>query len=92
MPILHGQARRLARQTAEERSAWGRSMLAKRGGYAVQQQYQRDGRIGGRHPAHHAARVSASRRKRLKELKRDEEQRARLGLPPKRRYKLLPLN
>ncbi|PSH05052.1 MAG: hypothetical protein CXZ00_02525 [Acidobacteria bacterium] len=45
--ILVGQAKRLASQSKEERSAWGRSMLAKRGGYAVQQRY----RIEGKHPA-----------------------------------------
>ena len=33
--ILIGQAKRLASMSDDERSAWGRSMLAKRGGYAV---------------------------------------------------------
>ena len=41
--ILIGQAKRLAQQSKEERSAWGRSMLAKRGGYAVQQRYRTEG-------------------------------------------------
>ena len=50
--ILVGQAKRLALRSPDERSAWGRSMLAKPGGYALQQKYQCDGRIGDRHPAH----------------------------------------
>ena len=41
--ILVGQAKRLAKKSKEERSAWGRSMLAKRGGYAVQRQYRAKG-------------------------------------------------
>jgi hypothetical protein len=44
--LLCGQARRLARTTPEERSRWGRSMLSKRGGLAVQRRY----RLEGRHP------------------------------------------
>jgi hypothetical protein len=40
--ILCGQAKRLARKPPT--SAWGRSMHAKRGGYAVQQQYRAEGR------------------------------------------------
>jgi len=42
--ILKGQARRLALNPPS--SEWGRSMLAKRGGYAVQRMYQ----LEGRHP------------------------------------------
>lgn len=42
--ILVGQAKRLASKSEEERSAWGRSMLAKRGGYAVQQRYLMEGK------------------------------------------------
>jgi hypothetical protein len=52
--ILVGQAKRLALMSEEERSAWGRSMLAKRGGYAVQRRYWHEGRIGPDHPAHKA--------------------------------------
>jgi hypothetical protein len=37
--ILIGQAKRLALMSAEERSTWGRSMLGKRGGKAVQRKY-----------------------------------------------------
>ena len=42
--ILVGQAKRLAKTSAEERSAWGRSMLAKRGGYAVQRKFRQEDR------------------------------------------------
>jgi len=41
--ILVGQAKRLAAKSKGERSAWGRSMLAKRGGYAVQERYRVEG-------------------------------------------------
>jgi hypothetical protein len=41
--ILVGQAKRLALNPPS--SEWGRSMLAKRGGYAVQKMYQLDGRL-----------------------------------------------
>src|SRR2546425_8624213 len=40
--ILAGRARWLAVHPPD--SAWGRSMFKKRGGYAVQQRYRRDGR------------------------------------------------
>jgi hypothetical protein len=36
LPIMVGQAKRLARMSEEEHSSWGRSTHAKRGGYAVQ--------------------------------------------------------
>ena len=89
--ILVGQAKRLASTSPEQRSAWGRSMLAKRGGYAVQQRYRDAGRVGHKHPAHRAAAVSASRRKWRAEQQAEAQERERLGLPPKRRWKLLPL-
>jgi hypothetical protein len=44
LPILIGQARRLAGMSREERAAWGRSMLAKRGGYAAQERYRAEER------------------------------------------------
>jgi hypothetical protein len=78
--ILVGQAKRLARTTPEERSAWGRKMLAKRGGYAVQRRYRAEGRVGKLHPAHHAARVSASKRRWKKTVKEREQQ----GITPRR--------
>jgi hypothetical protein len=60
-PIYVGQARRLALNPPT--SSWGHKMLAKRGGFAVQRRYRAEGRAGQSHPAHHAARVSASRRR-----------------------------
>jgi hypothetical protein len=78
--ILVGQAGRLARTTPEERSAWGRKMLAKRGGYAVQRRYRAEGRVGKLHPAHHAAQVSASKRRWRKTL----QERERQGIAPRR--------
>jgi hypothetical protein len=78
--ILVGQAQRLARMSDEDRSAWGRKMLAKRGGYAVQRRYRAEGRVGKLHPAHHAARVSASKRRWKKTVK----ERERPGVIPRR--------
>jgi hypothetical protein len=54
-PILVGQARRLAKNPPT--AAWGRSMAAKKGGYAVQQQY----RMEGRDPTAKASRVRQAR-------------------------------
>jgi len=73
----------------EERSQWGRSMLAKRGGHAVQERYRREGRIGDQHPAHKAAKKSVERRKRKLIL----EQQLPQALPasPQTRCKLLPI-
>ncbi|MFZ3214196.1 MAG: hypothetical protein WA188_22040 [Terriglobales bacterium] len=73
--ILVGQAKRLALMSDQERSAWGRSMMAKQGGYAVQRRYRQEGRIGPDHPAHKAAWFSAAERKWRKQ--------ERLGLTPK---------
>lgn len=56
--ILIGQARRLALNPPT--AAWGRSMLAKRGGYAVQRAY----RAEGRHPTAKATRARLNRRER----------------------------
>jgi hypothetical protein len=87
--ILVGQAKRLALNPPT--SAWGRSMLAKRGGYATQQKYRDTERIGPKHPAHRAASISAARRKLLTQQQGEARMRERLGLPPKPRRKLLPL-
>jgi len=57
----------------EERSAWGRSMQAKHGGYAVQRLYRQEGRIGPDHPAHMAAQISAERRKQPKHERESAE-------------------
>jgi hypothetical protein len=55
-------------------------MLAKRGGYAVQRRYRAEGRTGKLHPAHHAALVSASKRRWKKTVKEQEQQ----GIKPRR--------
>jgi hypothetical protein len=75
----------------EERSQWGRSMLAKRGGYAVQEGYRREGRTGDQHPAHKAAEKSVERRRDRKK-KRGFEQQLPQAPPasPQTRRKLLP--
>jgi hypothetical protein len=62
-----------------ERSVWGRTSLAKRGGYAVQRRYQADGRVGQLHPAHYAARVSVSKRR----WKKTVEERKKLDVTPR---------
>lgn len=87
--ILIGQARRLAINPPD--SSWGRSMLAKRGGYAVQRAYQIQGRMEKRHPAHRAALISASKRKLRKQQRDDELSRKAFGLPPKTHHRYLPL-
>jgi hypothetical protein len=88
--ILMGQAKRLALNPPT--SEWGRSMLAKRGGYAVQQKYRDAGRIGPKHPAHRAASISANRRRWRSREQSEIHQREQLGLPPKRRWKYLPVS
>jgi len=63
LAILVGQAKRLALNPPT--SEWGRSMLAKRGGLAVQRKY----RIDGRHPTKRATQVRlAKQRKRAEKL------------------------
>jgi hypothetical protein len=58
--ILVGQAKRLALNPPT--SAWGRSMLAKRGGLAVQRKYL----IDGRHPTKRATQVRLAKQRRRK--------------------------
>jgi hypothetical protein len=58
--ILVGQARRLALNPPT--SAWGRSMLAKRGGLAVQRKY----RLDGKHPTHRATQARLGKQQRNK--------------------------
>lgn len=88
-PILVGLARRWTMTSQEERSGWGRSMLAKRGGYAIQRLYREQGRTGEKHPAHKAARVSAARRLWRKMDREEEQRRITLGVQPKTRHKVL---
>ena len=87
-PILIGRARWLALHPPT--SEWGRSMRAKKGGYAVQRQYVMEGRTGERHPAHRASAISASRRKFRKRKREEAEEREKQGLPPKPRHWFLP--
>jgi hypothetical protein len=87
--ILCGQASRLALNPPT--SAWGYSMLAKRGGYAVQRKYRAEGRTGLNHPAHKAADYSAGKRRSEKQEREKAEQRERLGLPPEPRVWRRPL-
>src|SRR6516225_10972123 len=87
--ILIGQARRWTKTSQEERSQWGRSMLAKRGGYAVQERYRREGRIGDQHPAHKAAERSADLRKQCKDKR---EQHQKMLIIPRLRHKLLSIS
>ena len=87
--ILMGQAKRLALNPPT--SAWGRSMAARKGGYATQQRYRVEGRTGPQHPAHKAAGVSACQRAWRKRERDDANRRERMGLPPKPRVAHLPL-
>jgi hypothetical protein len=66
--IYVGQARRLALNPPTP--AWGRSMLAKRGGYAVQRKYRVEDRVGPRHPARLAAKSRAKRQASIKEARK----------------------
>jgi hypothetical protein len=86
LAIYCGQARRLTLNPPT--SAWGRKMLAKRGGLALQRKL----RIEGKHSTEHATR----RRLRKSEAKNRTEaaaqMRADLGLPPPDRVAWLPLD
>ncbi|HVB32770.1 MAG TPA: hypothetical protein VNJ52_00140 [Patescibacteria group bacterium] len=90
-PILIGRARFLGQLSSGQLSAWGRSMRAKRYGYASQRKFREEGRVGKWHPAHRASRVSKARRELRKQRKQEAEERQRLDLPPKPRSTLLPL-
>ena len=76
LAILVGQAKRLALNPPT--SAWGRSMLAKRGGKAVQRQYRHEGR----HPTETATQVHRVKAR----MRQDAERRKRAGLPPRARH------
>jgi hypothetical protein len=87
--LLVGRARWLALNPPT--SHWGRSMLAKRGGYGAQQRFREQGRTGENHPAHKAARVSARNRRLLAQIVESEKRRETLGIPPEKetRHKFL---
>jgi hypothetical protein len=69
-PIYVGQARRLALNPPT--SAWGRSMRAKKGGYAVQRLYRMQERVGLNHPARLAAQSRAKRQAAVKEMRKPD--------------------
>lgn len=79
--IYVGQAKRLAQNPPT--SQWGRSMLAKRGGLAVQRRYRREGRA--------PTECATDARRAIYKLKRREVERAKKGLPPSPRVWHLPI-
>jgi hypothetical protein len=82
--ILVGQAKRLALHPPT--SSWGRSMLAKRGGYALQRKL----RLEGKHPTAYATRCRVLKQNATKRALAEAEVRASLGLPRPARVKWLP--
>jgi hypothetical protein len=86
LAILIGQAKRLALNPPT--SAWGRSMRAKKGGYAVQRRY----RMEGRHPTAHATRCRVMKQAANKRAEEDAKWRKSMGLPPPARITYLPLD
>jgi hypothetical protein len=84
--ILVGQARRLAKNPPD--SSWGRSMLAKRGGLALQRKL----RLEGKHPTAHATRCRVLKQNARKRAIDEAEVRKRLGLPARPRVTYLPLD
>src|ERR1700681_2152911 len=83
--ILVGQAKRLALHPPT--SSWGRSMLAKRGGLALQRKL----RLEGKHPTAHATRCRVLKQNAKKRAVAQAEMRATLGLSAPARVKYLPL-
>jgi hypothetical protein len=77
-PILVGRVAFWAQHTFT--SERGRSMAAKKGGYAVQRMYRAEGRTGERHPAHKAAAVSSQVRRARKALKAKAEADRKAGI------------
>jgi hypothetical protein len=84
--ILVGQARRLALHPPD--SAWGRRMLAKRGGLALQRKL----RAEGRHATAHATRCRVLKQNAKKRARAEAEVRASLGLPTPARVSYLRLD
>jgi hypothetical protein len=84
--IYCGQARRLALNPPT--STWGRSMLAKRGGLALQRKL----RMEGKHPTAHATRCRLRKLDAKKRAEAEAEERASLGLQPPARANWLPLD
>jgi hypothetical protein len=87
--ILIGQAKRLALMSDEERSSWGRSMLAQRGGHAVQHRYKMEGR----HPTTAATRtriLTQARKKRT--MEEEKRMRSRYGVASKSKVRVAYLS
>ena len=84
--ILIGQAKRLALNPPD--SAWGRSMLGKRGGHAVQRNYL----VEGRHPPEIATRIRVLKQVRAKKAQAEAEFRKQYGLPAATWVAYLPLD
>src|ERR1700674_483882 len=74
--ILVGQAKRLALNPPT--SSWGRSMLAKRRGLALQRKL----RLEGKHPTAHATRCRVLKQNAKKRALAEAKVRDNLGLPP----------
>jgi hypothetical protein len=72
--ILIGQAKRLALNPPD--SAWGRSMMAKRGGHAVQRKYL----IDGSHTTKAATRIRALMLARKRQAEAELERPSRYGI------------
>ena len=77
LAILVGQAKRLALNPPT--TAWGRSMLAKRGGLAVQRKYL----LEGRHPTERATKARLSKQKRKKVARFEESDMPRVWQLPR---------
>ena len=84
--IYCGEAKRLALNPPT--SSWGRSMLAKRGGLAVQRRY----RLEGRNATARAMRCRLIKQNARKRAREDAELRDSIGLPPPIRVRYLPLD
>ena len=84
--IYCGQAKRLALNPPT--SSWGRSMLAKLGGLAVQRRY----RLEGRDATAYATRCRVIKQNARKRAREEAELRDSIGLPPPIRVKYLPLD
>ncbi len=84
--ILVGQARRLALNPPT--SSWGRSMLAKRGGLAVQRRY----RLEGRNATARATLCRVTVQNARKRKREEGELRNSMNFPAPARVKYLPLD
>jgi hypothetical protein len=84
--IYCGQAKRLALNPPTP--AWGRSMLAKRGGLAVQRRY----RLEGRDATARATRCRVVKQNARKRAREEGKLRDSMGLPAPARVKYLPLD